>query len=147
MDSLYATTSTNRSAFRLVRCSLARILIAEDRESMRHALKSLFALRPDWAVCGEAQDTNEAIAKAAELRPDLIIIDYKMYHSDGLVAADAILRVLPDVPIVMFTLYKTDELEYAAQLMGIRYVVGKEEGVQNLLSAIDAELNKRPLLS
>ncbi len=123
---------------------MARILIAEDRESMRHALKSLFALRPDWTVCGEAQDANEAIAKATELRPDLIIMDYKMYHSDGLTAADAILRVLPDVPIVMFTLYKTDELEYAAHLMGIRYVVGKEEGVQNLLHAIDAELNKIP---
>ena len=126
---------------------MARILIAEDRESMRQALQGLFALRPDWAVCGEAQDTNEAIAKATELRPDLIIMDYKMYQSDGLTAADAIFKVLPDVPIVMFTLYKTDELEFAAQLMGIQYVVGKEEGVQPLLRAIDAELNKRPLLS
>jgi two-component system, NarL family, response regulator NreC len=126
---------------------LARILIAEDRETMRHALKSLFALRPDWAVCGEAQDANEAIAKATELRPDLVIMDYKMYQSDGLKAADAIFKVLPDVPIVMFTLYKTDELEFAAQLLGIQYVVGKEEGIQPLLRAIDAELNKRPLLS
>jgi two-component system, NarL family, response regulator NreC len=126
---------------------LARILIAEDRETMRHALKSLFALRPDWAVCGEAQDANEAIAKATELRPDLVIMDYKMYQSDGLKAADAIFKVLPDVPIVMFTLYKTDELEFAAQLMGIQYVVGKEEGIQPLLRAIDAELNKKPLLS
>jgi two-component system response regulator NreC len=126
---------------------LARILIAEDRETMRHALKGLFALRPDWAVCGEAQDANEAIAKATELRPDLVIMDYKMYQSDGLKAADAIFKVLPDVPIVMFTLYKTDELEFAAQLMGIQYVVGKEEGIQPLLRAIDAELNKKPLLS
>jgi len=126
---------------------LARILIAEDRESMRSAVKTLLGLRPGWEVCGEAQDANEAITKATELRPDLIIMDYKMYHSDGLAAADAIFKVLPDVPIVMFTLYKTDELEFAAQLMGIRYVVGKEEGIQPLLRAIDAELNKRPLLS
>ena len=125
---------------------MARILIAEDRESMRQALKTLFELRPDWEVCGEAEDANQAIAKAVQLRPDLIIMDYKMYHSDGLAAADGIFRELPNVPIVMFTLYKTDELEYAAQLMGIRYVIGKEEGVQPLLQAIDAELNNRLLL-
>jgi DNA-binding NarL/FixJ family response regulator len=126
---------------------VVRILIAEDRESMRHALKTLFVLRPDWEVCAEAQDANEAVAKALKSRPDLIVMDYKMYHSDGLAAADGILRELPNVPIVMFTLYKTEELEYAAQLMGIRHVVGKEEGVQTLLRAIDAELNNRLLLS
>jgi len=121
---------------------VARILIADDRESMRGALKTLVALNPGWTVCGEAEDVNEAIAKAAELRPDLIIMDYKMHHSDGLVAADGIFRALPDVPIVLFTLYKTDELEHAANLMGIRCVVGKEEGVPSLLSAIENELSR-----
>ena len=121
---------------------MARILIADDRESMRGALKTLVALNPGWTVCGEAEDVNEAIAKAAELRPDLIIMDYKMHHSDGLVAADGIFRALPDVPIVLFTLYKTDELEHAANLMGIRCVVGKEEGVPSLLSAIENELSR-----
>jgi DNA-binding NarL/FixJ family response regulator len=56
---------------------MARILIADDRESMRNALKTLLALRSDWVVCGEAQDANEAITKAAELRPDLVVLDYK----------------------------------------------------------------------
>lgn len=121
---------------------MARILIADDRESMRGALKTLVALNPGWTVCGEAEDVNEAIAKAAELRPDLIIMDYKMHHSDGLVAADGIFRALPDVPIVLFTLYKTDELEHAANLMGIRCVVGKEEGVPSLLGAIENELSR-----
>lgn len=121
---------------------MARILIVEDRESMREALKTLFNLRSEWTVCGEAEDANEAIAKAIKLNPDLIIMDYKMHHCDGLVAADGIFRVLPNVPIVMFTLYKTDELEHAANLMGIRCVVGKEEGVQTLLSAVDNELSR-----
>ena len=121
---------------------LARILIADDRESMRGALKTLVALNPEWTVCGEEEDVNEAIAKATELRPELIIMDYKMHHSDGLVAADGIFRALPDVPIVMFTLYKTDELEHKANLMGIRCVVGKEEGVPSLLSAIENELSR-----
>jgi DNA-binding NarL/FixJ family response regulator len=124
---------------------VARILIADDRESMRNALKTLLALRSDWVVCGEAQDANEAITKAAELRPDLVVLDYKMHHSNGLTAADIILKTMPEVPIVMFTLYKTDELEHAANLMGIRRVIGKEDDVNTLLHAIETELNSPSL--
>jgi DNA-binding NarL/FixJ family response regulator len=119
---------------------VARILIAEDRESMRTALKAIFVMRPNWVVCGEAQDAKEAVAKATELHPDLIVMDFKMHHSDGLTAASDILRLMPSIPIVMFTLYKTDELEAAAKLVGVRRVIGKEDGVQTLLRAIDTEL-------
>jgi len=122
--------------------NLARILIADDRESMRGALKTFVALNPEWTVCGEARTANEAIAKAQELHPDVIILDYKMPDSDGLVAAEGIFGALADIPIVMFTLFKTDELEHAANLMGIRCVVGKEEGVPSLLSAIESELSR-----
>jgi two-component system, NarL family, nitrate/nitrite response regulator NarL len=115
----------------------ARILIAEDRPSMRRALGVLFALHKNWEVCGEAEDANEAIRKAEQLHPDLIVLDYKMHCSDGFQAADGILKALPDVPIVMFTLYKTDELEHAANQIGIRRVIGKEEGVQTLLQEIE----------
>ena len=121
---------------------MARILIADDSESMRGALKTFVALNPEWTVCGDAGDANEAIAKAKELHPDVIIMDYKMPGSDGLVAADGVFRALPDIPIVMLTLFKTGELEHAANLMGIRYVVGKEEGVPTLLSAIEIELSR-----
>jgi len=119
---------------------VARILIAEDRESMRTALKAIFVMRPNWVVCGEAQDAKEAVAKATELHPDLIVMDFKMHHSDGLTAASDILRLMPSIPIVMFTLYKTDELEAAAKLVGVRRVIGKEDGVQTLLRAMDTEL-------
>lgn len=120
---------------------MTRILIAEDRESMRTALKAVFVMRPDWVVCGEAQDAKEVVAKATELNPDLIVMDFKMHHSDGLTAASDILRLKPAIPIVMFTLYKTDELEAAAKMVGIRCVVGKEDGIRTLLRAIESELN------
>ena len=120
---------------------MARILIADDRESTRNALKTLLALRSDWVICGEAEDADEAITKAAELRPDLVVLDYKMHHTDGLIAADGILKAMPDIPIVMFTLYKTHELEHAATLRGIRCVVDKEDGASALMRAIESELN------
>ena len=142
---LYVAARTGSRSYYSEGFILARILIADDRESMRGALKTFVALNPEWTVCGEAGDANEAIAKAKELHPDVIIMDYKMPGSDGLVAAEEIFKAFPDIPIVMLTLFKTDELEHAADLMGIRYVVGKEEGVPTLLSAIENELSRSAL--
>jgi len=97
-------------------------------------------VRPHWEVCGEANDGEETVVKASQLQPDLIILDFKMPLGDGIRAASEILIAMPSVPIVMYTLYKTEELESAAKLVGVRAVVGKEDGIRNLLSAIDAEL-------
>ena len=119
---------------------VARILIAEDRESMRKALKALFLTRPHWQVCGEAEDGSEAIKKASQLHPDLIVMDFRMHDLDGLRAANEIFRSTPSVPIVMYTMYKNEELEAMAKLVGIRRVIGKEEGALTLLKAIEAEL-------
>jgi DNA-binding NarL/FixJ family response regulator len=110
---------------------------------MRDALKAIFALRPHWQVCGEASDGAEAVAMAAQLQPDLIILDFKMPLADGIQAASKILIAMPLTPIVMYTLYKTEELESAAKLIGVRAVVGKENGVRSLLSAVDAELTSK----
>ena len=107
---------------------------------MGTALKAIFALRPNWQVCGEASDGAEAVAKAAQLQPDLIILDFKMPVGDGIRVAGEILLAMPSIPIVMYTLYKTDELESAAKLVGVRAVVAKEDGVRSLLTAVDAEL-------
>jgi len=122
---------------------MARILIADDRESMRLALKTLFVLRPNWEICGEAEDGREAIAKATQLQPDVIVLDFKMPLADGLQAASEICRNLPTTPIVMYTLYKSAQLEAAARLAGVRQVVAKEEGVEGLLLAVETEVLAR----
>ncbi len=87
---------------------------------MRSALKAIFAIRPDWVVCGEAADGHETVAQAWKLQPDLIILDFKMPLADGLKAASEIGQTMPRVPIVMYTLYKTNKLEIARSSAGIR---------------------------
>jgi two-component system response regulator NreC len=119
---------------------MARILIADDRKSIRMEVRASFRMHTDWHVCGEAEDGREAMAKAAELRPDLIVMDFQMPLADGLKAASEIGMSMPNVPIVMYTWSKTRELEVAAKMVGIRQVVGKEDGANQLLSAIEAEL-------
>jgi DNA-binding NarL/FixJ family response regulator len=122
---------------------VARILIADDRESMRVALKTLFVLRPNWEICGEAEDGREAVSKANDLRPDMVVLDFKMPLTNGLQAAQEISKNLPRTPIVMYTLYKDAQLESVARLAGVRRVVAKEDGVQGLLGAIEAELTTK----
>jgi DNA-binding NarL/FixJ family response regulator len=119
---------------------MAKILIAEDRELMRSALKTAFAMRPKWEVCGEAADGREVVTKVSELQPDLIIMDFKLPVTDGIEAAREIFATAPSIPIVIFTLYRNDELDAAARQIGVRSVVSKQDGLFHLLEAIDAEL-------
>jgi DNA-binding NarL/FixJ family response regulator len=119
---------------------MTRILIADDREAMRLALKTLFVLRPNWEICGEAEDGREAVAMATDLQPDVIVLDFKMPVANGLQAAHEICRNLPTTPIVMYTLYKSAQLESVARSAGVRRVIAKEDGLQGLLGAIEAEL-------
>jgi DNA-binding NarL/FixJ family response regulator len=119
---------------------MTRILIADDHESMRTAIKATVKLHPHWEVCGEATDGLEAIRKAEELQPDIILVDFKMPIANGIKAGSEISTSKPDIPILMYTLYKTRELEIAAKLVGIRQVVAKEDGARHLLSAIEDEL-------
>jgi DNA-binding NarL/FixJ family response regulator len=119
---------------------MAKILIADDRQLMRTALKTAFAMRPKWEICGEATDGREVVTKVSELQPDLIIMDFKMPLIDGIEAAREISAAAPSIPIIMYTLYRNDELDAAAKQVGVRSVVSKQDGLLNLLEAIDAEL-------
>ncbi len=69
---------------------MTRILIADDRESMRIALRALIRMRPDWQICGEASDGRDVVAKAAKLQPDLVVLDFKMPLANGIKAGSEI---------------------------------------------------------
>ena len=117
-----------------------RILIADDHESVLRRLRSLLT-KPGWEICGDAVDGKEAVARAIELRPDVIILDLVMPRMNGLEAAQAIRTVLPAAPIVINTLYKTTAVEAEANKHGIHKVVDKGNSgalisaVEELLSA------------
>ena len=117
-----------------------RILIADDHELILRGVRALLRAHPGWEICGEAADGREAIAKATELRPDLVVLDYAMPCLDGLSAAKEIHQLLPTVPIVLHTLYGTTEIEQAANKYGIRRVVAKANSGA-LISAVEELLS------
>lgn len=120
-----------------------RILIADDNEVVRSRLGELLATHDGWEVCGTVGNGREAVEKAVELRPSLIILDLAMPEMDGLSAAREIGKVLPSVPIVIFTLHKFATIDLEAKKAGVRYVVAKPD-TETLLRVVDELVKSQP---
>jgi signal transduction histidine kinase/CheY-like chemotaxis protein len=115
-----------------------RILIADDHELVRQGLRALLASRPSWEVCGEAVDGLEAIEKAAQLRPDIVLLDVSMPRLSGLEAAPLIRRESPASEIVIVSQHDPAEMLPSALKAGARGFVSKSDIGSNLLSTIES---------
>jgi DNA-binding NarL/FixJ family response regulator len=118
-----------------------RILIADDHSLVRKVLKATLENRPGWQVCGQAADGLEAVQRAAELHPDLIILDFSMPLMDGLEAARRILSASPGVPVLIFTNYYFPSLVEEAEAAGVRQVIDKGLAGHELVLAVETMLN------
>src|ERR1051326_3260154 len=112
-----------------------RILVADDHESVLRRVRTIIESQPGWKVCGDAVTGRNAIARATELKPDLVVMDFAMPGLDGLKAALAIKTVLPDLPIIMFTMY-CSAVRQEAEKHGISRVIDKAESGA-LVSAVE----------
>ena len=106
-------------------------------------LRALLETHADWQVCAEAANGLEAVQKAAELKPDAIILDLAMPVMDGLHAAREILSKSPAVPILLHTNHAFSTLALEAKKNGIREVINKSASERELIRAVEALLNER----
>jgi two-component system response regulator NreC len=114
-----------------------RILIVDDSDFARTGLKVLLAGRADCEICGEASDGRQAVMKAIDLNPDVIILDYSMPDMDGLHVAQEIYKALPTTLILICTLFPSRELEREAMKYGVKHVISKAEMSKALVAVID----------
>ena len=121
----------------------SRILIADDHELVRSALRSAVEAHAGWQVCGEASNGREAVQKATELQPDLIIMDLVMPEMDGMQASRLISADYPKIPILMHTIDGTATLAQEARKYGVRSVVRKGGAARELISAMETLLDGR----
>jgi DNA-binding NarL/FixJ family response regulator len=112
-----------------------RILIADDHESVLRRVRAMLESHPGWEVCGDAVNGREAVRKAVQLRPDLIVLDFAMPEWNGLRAAEEISKVLPEVKIVLHTIYGS-QVGSEAKKHGICRVVEKAK-TGTLVSTVD----------
>src|SRR5438477_8186216 len=115
-----------------------RILIADDHEVVRRGVRSLLKSRADWEVCGEAVDGRDAVQKAKELKPDVIVMDIGMPHLNGLEAARVIRKEVPQSEILILSQYEATEMRPAALQAGAREYITKSDVARDLLAAVES---------
>jgi DNA-binding NarL/FixJ family response regulator len=118
------------------------MLIVDDNAFIRKALGQLFMAEADFHVCGEAENGRQAIEKAQELHPDLIVIDLSMPVMNGIDAARVLKRLMPSVPLIMFSEYSDVLSEKEARSAGISALVSKSAHVSVLVSAARSLLRR-----
>jgi DNA-binding NarL/FixJ family response regulator len=115
-------------------------LVVDDHEVIRRQLRLLFNSYPEFTVCGEAVHGVDAIEKAQQLSPDLIILDLAMPEMNGLEAASALRFILPEVPIFLLTVHYNRELELTAFASGVCAVFSKHDDLDCLVARARVEL-------
>jgi DNA-binding NarL/FixJ family response regulator len=119
-----------------------KILIADDHDLLRRLIKHEFEDHADW-VCIEAENGQQAVATAAELKPEIIILDLVMPVMNGLAAAREIVKLLPAVPIVIHTVHFSEQVKWEAQKIGVREVLPKDN-LASLVGLVETLLGKGP---
>jgi DNA-binding NarL/FixJ family response regulator len=120
-----------------------RILIADDNALVRTAMREVLEEVDDQWEIVEAEDGRDAVRKAQQLKPELVILDLVMPVSGGLAASRQISKLFPRVPILLHTLYWSEQVELEAARAGVRKVVRKSE-TRALLSAVQDVLGSTP---
>ena len=124
-----------------------RILIADDHEGWRRQVRSLLQARPEWQVIAEALDGPEAIQKAEELKPDLVVLDIGLPRLNGIEAARPIRELSPSSKMIFLSGYNSlDVVEAALSTSALGYV-HKTDAQNDLLAAVDAVLRGKQFVS
>jgi len=110
------------------------VLIVDDNQVVRQALRDLFTREGDFNVCGEAEDGRQGVEKAQMLQPDLIVTDLSMPVMNGLEETRILKKVMPTVPVIIFTAHSDPFLEKEAAAAGVSAVVSKSQAVTVLVA-------------
>src|SRR3982074_870445 len=114
-----------------------RILVADDSESIRMVIRTFLEGHEGFEVCGEAANGADAIEKAKELKPDLIILDLAMPRMNGAAAASVLKRRMPKTPIILFTIYDGVMGKALASAVNVDLVVAKPNGLNELMTHVE----------
>jgi two-component system response regulator EvgA len=112
-----------------------RILIVDDQVALLKVLRTSLE-HHGFTVCGEAENGVDAISRAVATRPDLVILDVAMPGLNGIEVASILQGLLPNVPIILHTIYGDRLGKSLKNLVGIKAVVAKSEGISKLIDRV-----------
>jgi DNA-binding NarL/FixJ family response regulator len=115
-----------------------RILIADDHEVVRRGIRTMLEDHPGWEVSGEAGDGREAVERARELKPDLVLLDIGMPNLNGIEAARQILTNCPSTHILILTMHYSSQVVREVLAVGARGFLLKSDAGRDLITAVEA---------
>ena len=116
------------------------ILIADDNERVRTVVRQALERETSFKVCAEATDGTDAVSKAKELEPDLVILDVRMPGLNGVEVAGILRYALPRVRIIFVTMYAEDITENLTSVFHIDAVLSKTSGLTKLVENVESLL-------
>jgi DNA-binding NarL/FixJ family response regulator len=122
-------------------------MLADDHAVVRRGLRTLIEGVPGWEVVAEAADGNETVARAAEVKPDILIMDLSMPGLGGVDATIQIRKVLPQIEVLILTMHESDRLAGQALRAGARGYLLKGESEDKLMEALEALSRHQPYFS
>lgn len=126
---------------------VVRVLVADDHPIFRNGMRALLASVPDIEVCGEAATGEEAIARAADVQPDVILMDLQMPNVGGIQATRQILLASPHIRVLVVTMFEDDYSVFTAMRAGARGYIVKGASADEMLRAIRAVASGEAIFS
>ena len=126
---------------------MLRILLADDHELIRRGIRSMIESHEGWHVCHEAKDGREALTKALELKPDIVIVDITMPELNGLELTRRLRQELPRTEILVLSMHDSEQLVREVVRAGARSYVLKSDAGTALTTAIEALSKHKPYFS
>jgi DNA-binding NarL/FixJ family response regulator len=120
-----------------------RVLLVDDNTEVRAMVRELFETHPDFEVAGEADNGRDGVAKASNLKPDLVVLDLVMPVMTGLDAAPLLRKEVPAALLILFTAHEGREVERLARAAGIDAVVSKTQAAAQLVAQAAALLTSQ----
>jgi DNA-binding NarL/FixJ family response regulator len=117
---------------------MLKILLVDDHEVVRLGIKALLSNYPEYEVVTEAANADDAISKAREYQPDVIIMDIRLPGKSGIDATKEIMEDLPDTKVIMLTSFAEDDLLFDAINAGAYGYILKQIGSDDLIGALNA---------
>jgi DNA-binding NarL/FixJ family response regulator len=115
-----------------------RILLVDDHEIVREGIRTLITRsRPEWEICGEARDGEEALDAVRALKPDVVILDITMPKMSGLEAAPRIAKLGLGCRVLMFTMHESARLSTEVRQAEAQGLVLKSQAARDLVRAVD----------
>ena len=126
---------------------VCRILIADDHELVRRGVRALMEAQPGCEVCGEAATGRQAVERARESRPDLVIMDLSLPELNGLEPTRQILKALPKTEVLVLTVHESTHLGQEVLAAGARGYILKSDDGRDLVTAVEQLRRHRPFFT